>query len=91
MNTTKSGSSVKWVLCGFMLALCLAGIGAGTVEAAGDKLLTVKAPKSSCSKACRNIKVTQGDGTTVGCSSGGQGTSGCLCKCGDTVVVTPPK
>ncbi len=91
MNTTKSGSSVKWVICGFMLALSLAGIGAGTVEAAGDKRPTLKAPKPSCSKVCSNIKVTQGDGTTVGCSSGGQGTSGCLCKCGETVLSTPPK
>jgi len=92
MNTTKSGSSVKWVLCGFMLALCLAGIGAGTVEAAGDKLLTVKAPKSSCSKACRNIKVTQGDGTTVQCGGAAQGgPAGCMCKCGDAVVSTTPK
>ena len=42
MNTTKSGSSVKRVLCGFMLALCLAGISTGTVEAAGDKSPSLK-------------------------------------------------
>ena len=92
MNTTKSGSSVKWVLCGFMLALCLAGIGAGTVEAAGDKPPALKASKPSCSKACKNIKVTQGDGTTVQCGGAAQGgPSGCMCKCGDTVVSTTPK
>jgi hypothetical protein len=92
MNTTKSGSSVKRVLCGFMLALCLAGIGAGTVEAAGDKRPALKAPKPSCSKACGRIKVTQEDGTTVQCGGAAQGgPSGCLCKCGDAVVATTPK
>lgn len=91
MITTKSGSSVKRVLCGFMLALCLAGIGAGTVEAAGDKPLT-KSSKPSCSKACKNIKVTQGDGSTVQCGSPAQGgPAGCMCKCGDSVVSTTPK
>jgi hypothetical protein len=91
MNTTKSGSSVKRVLCGFMLALCLAGIGAGTVEAAGEKPLT-KSSKPSCSKACKNIKVTQGDGTTVQCGGAAQGgPAGCMCKCGDVVVSTTPK
>lgn len=91
MNTTKSGSSVKRVLCGFMLALCFAGIGVGTVEAAGEKPLT-KSSKPSCSKACKNIKVTQGDGTTVQCGGAAQGgPAGCMCKCGDTVISTTPK
>lgn len=90
MNTTKSGSRVIRVLCGCMLALCLAGIGAGTVEAAGEKPPT-KSSKPSCSNACKNITVTQSNGTTVKCSSGGQGASGCICKCGETVLGTTPK
>jgi hypothetical protein len=91
MNTTKSGSSVKRVLCGLMLALCLAGLSTGTVEAAGDKSSSLKA-KPSCSKACKNIKVTQSDGSTVQCGGAAQGgPAGCMCKCGDTVVATTPK
>jgi hypothetical protein len=91
MNTTKLGSRVIRVLCGFMLALCLAGIGTGTVEAAGEKPLT-KSSKPSCSKACKQIKVTQDNGTTVQCGGAAQGgPSGCMCKCGDVVVSTTPK
>ena len=91
MNTTTSGSSAKRVFFTFMLALCLAGIGAGTVEAAGDKPPT-KSSKPSCSNACKNIKVTQSNGSTVQCGGAAQGgPAGCMCKCGETVVSTTPK
>jgi hypothetical protein len=91
MNTTKSGSTVKRVLCGFMLALCVAGFGVGTLEAAGDKPPT-KSPKPSCSEACRRIAVTQSNGTTVQCGGAAEGgPAGCMCKCGDTTIATTKK
>lgn len=73
-----------------MFALCVAGAGTASVQAAEPKAPTLKKSKS-CSTACRTIKVTQSDGTTVQCGGAAQGSSGCLCKCGDTVVSTPPK
>jgi predicted RNA methylase len=91
MNTKKSGSSTKQVFCAFMLALCLAGIGAGTVEAVEGRPPALKASKPSCSKVCGRIKVTQEDGKTVQCGDAAQGGAGCLCKCGDTVISTPQK
>lgn len=75
----------------FVFVICFAGAGTATVEAAEPKAPPPEKAKPSCSKACRAIKVTQSDGTTVQCGGAAQGSSGCLCKCGDTVVSTPPK
>ena len=91
MNTTRSGGSVKRILGGFLLAVCLAFVAAGTVGAAGGKSPGIKG-KSSCSKACSRIKVTQDNGTTVQCGKPAEGgPTGCMCKCGDAVVATTPK
>jgi len=91
MNAPRPGSTTKRILWSFLLALCLAGIGSGLVEAAGDKASNLKG-KSSCSKACARIKVTQDNGTTVQCGNAAQGgPAGCMCKCGDAVVATTPK